>query len=88
MIGRNHPDAEQIVDIDLSPYKGSEWGVSKKHAKLIIKDEGVTLTDLNSINGTYIEREKITPNIPQDLGYGKIIHLGKVKIQVLIYHDA
>ncbi len=84
-IGRQYQEQAIVPDIDLTPFKGFEWGISRLHAKLDVTDEMVTITDLGSSNGTYHAGKRIPPNIPYVLGHGDIVFLGKLRIQVLIY---
>jgi hypothetical protein len=80
-LGRISEGQPIIPDIDLSPYKAYEAGVSRMHASIKIKDQ-VWVTDLGSVNGTYINDKKIAPHIAHPLKHGDIITLGKFKIQI------
>lgn len=81
-IGR--ADEKRIPDIDLGPFKAYEWGISRLHAELEVGDE-VTVTDLNSSNGTRIRGKKIPADTPVRVNHGDTIKFGKLKIQILIY---
>ena len=73
-----------IPDIDLTPFKGYEWGISRIHAVLDTKDNQVFIIDNNSSNGTYQGGKRIPPNIPYRLLHGNIFMLGKLRLQILI----
>lgn len=71
-------------DIDLTPFKAFDNGVSRLHA-VIRKSEGnVVLVDLGSSNGTYVNGLRIMPNIEQPLRHGDIVALGKLKMQIVM----
>jgi len=84
-LGRINEGQPVVPDIDLSPYKAYEAGVSRMHASMKIKGEEISIFDLGSANGTRINGRRISPNIPHPLKHGDIITLGKLKIQVLLY---
>lgn len=84
-LGRVGDNPPNNIDVDLTPFKGLEWGISRNHAKFVITDKGVELIDLGSLNGTVVEGNKLEPNLPHIIEHGTTIKLGKLKIQVLIY---
>jgi len=64
LIGRSDPLTNHMPDIDLLKYGGQTKGVSRSHATLIVRDNRVTLIDLGSVNGTYINGRILVPNRP------------------------
>jgi hypothetical protein len=82
-LGRSAEGQLILPDIDLSPYRAYEKGVSRLHASFTISGGQVTITDLGSVNGTRVNGKKIIPNSPQPLNHGDILTLGKLKVQVL-----
>lgn len=85
VIGRRHKSQPIIPDIDLSPFKAYDWGISRLHANLGVTKEQVTITDLGSSNGTWHAGTRLVANEPYKLQHGDVIHLGKLKLQILIY---
>jgi pSer/pThr/pTyr-binding forkhead associated (FHA) protein len=83
-LGRVSEGQPIIPDIDLTPYKAYESGVSRMHASIKSMDEQVMVTDLGSANGTRINGMKISAHIPYPIKHGDILTLGKFKIQVLL----
>lgn len=83
-IGRKAKGQPVIPDIDMTPFKAYEWGISRLHAGLSTKDGQVKITDLGSANGTWHAGKRIPPNTPYILHDGDIFMLGKLRIQVLI----
>lgn len=85
LIGRQHKSQPILPDIDLTPFNAYEWGISRLHASIAVKEDVVTITDIGSSNGTWIAGERIQPDTPYTLKHGDVIHLGKLKIQLLNY---
>ncbi|MCX6079743.1 MAG: FHA domain-containing protein [Chloroflexi bacterium] len=71
-------------DVDLTPYKAFDNGVSRLHAVIRRSANNVALVDLGSSNGTYINGLRIPPNLEHPLRHGDIIALGKLKIQIVL----
>ena len=51
-------------------------GVSRQHAKLLRQGNQVTLTDLNSSNGTYVNGQKLAPHTSKPLQSGDQLQIG------------
>jgi hypothetical protein len=83
-LGRTSDGQPIMPDIDLSPYHAYAGGVSRLHAVIRRSGEKVTLMDLGSSNGTYLNGKRLTANIEQPLHHGDVISFGKLKIQVLL----
>lgn len=83
-LGRQYEGQSVLPDIDLTPYRAFEGGISKMHAKLEMGETEVKITDLGSANGTWHAGKKIRPNIPYTLHHEDLIMLGKLRIQILI----
>lgn len=56
-------------------------GISRKHLKLELKRNRLFLRDLDSTNGTYINRTKV--NYPIEIQSGDSIHLGTEELRIL-----
>jgi serine/threonine protein kinase len=84
-IGRRYKQQAIIPDIDLTPFKAYEWGISRLHARINVGDRSVFVTDLGSSNGTWIEGKRMTVNQPCEVKHGQVFFLGKLRIQVLVY---
>ncbi|HKJ28182.1 MAG TPA: FHA domain-containing serine/threonine-protein kinase, partial [Anaerolineales bacterium] len=46
LIGRGHQSQPILPDIDLTPFSAYEWGISRLHASLTIKNNEVVIADL------------------------------------------
>jgi pSer/pThr/pTyr-binding forkhead associated (FHA) protein len=52
--------------------------VSRNHARLTLADGVVTLEDLDSLNGTYVNRRRIVE--PETLSHGDELQIGKFRL--------
>jgi hypothetical protein len=82
VIGREDPVSGVFPDIDLDLHGGHEAGVGRRHAQLVLQGGQVLLEDLDSVNGTVINKVKLLPNKPQPLQHGDEVRFGKM---ILIY---
>ncbi|MBL6961704.1 MAG: FHA domain-containing protein [Anaerolineales bacterium] len=73
-----------MPDIDLTPHGAFDSGVSRLHAVLRNSEGRVTIMDLGSSNGTYVDGTRLEPERENSLSHGSIISLGKLKIQFLL----
>jgi len=81
-LGREDPVSGIFPDIDLDPHGGHESGVGRRHAQLILRDGEVMIEDLDSVNGTVVNKLRLKPNAPQPIKHGDEIRLGKM---IIIY---
>jgi len=81
-IGRLDPASGSFPDVDLTSYGGLEGGVSRRHANIIRRGSEVFIEDLGSINGTFLNRKKLTPYLPEALKNGDELRLGKLVLRV------
>ncbi len=86
-VGRISGSQPILPDIDLTPYKAYEGGVSRLHATIKLNRDKVTITDLGSANGTRINNKKIAAHQPYTISNEDIISLGKFKAQVIIQRN-
>jgi hypothetical protein len=78
---------EKPVDIDLEDQEPPDrvW-CSRQHA-LIHYDESagkITLEDLNSSNGTYVNRERVYPGQPRQLYVNDTVQIGTVHLSLKV----
>lgn len=83
-LGRVSEGQPIMPDIDLSPYQAYSSGVSRLHAVIRRAGSRITLMDLGSANGTYVNGKRLSPNVEQAINHGDIVTLGKMKIQILV----
>ncbi len=80
VIGREDPISEVFPDLDLTGLGGIEKGVSRKHAVIHHLDADYTVEDMDSTNGTYVNKKKIQPHAPQTIKPGDEIRFGKLSL--------
>ncbi|OQY31135.1 MAG: hypothetical protein B6243_08945 [Anaerolineaceae bacterium 4572_5.2] len=83
-MGRVSEGQPIMPDIDLTPYRAYECGVSRLHAVVKKRNSQVFIMDLGSSNGTYVNGERLEIERERALSHGSVISLGKLKIQVLL----
>lgn len=82
LLGRSDPEQSFLPDVDLTDYEGRRLGVSRQHALIVAGDNRVTLTDLNSANGSYINGFMLEAERPYRIHDGDRIRLGRLELQV------
>ena len=80
ILGREDPVSGVFPDIDLDPYGGHEAGVGRRHARLIIQSGQIYLEDLDSVNGTAVNRQRIPAHQSVALKSGDEVRLGKMAL--------
>jgi len=76
-IGRWDPDGGAFPEIDLTQ-DDPEAKISRKHARITIKNGGYLLEDIGSLNGTYINRgPRLVPGSPHSLQTGDEVVMGR-----------
>jgi hypothetical protein len=75
---------EMSVDIDLDDQEPPDrvWS-SRQHAKLIIEDGKFFIEDLNSANGTYVNRQRVPTGNKKPLQNGDVIQVGTVQLRLV-----
>lgn len=78
ILGRQDPASGHFPDIDLTPYGAFESGVGRRHARFLVRNGQVLIEDLDSTNGTLVNRQRLQPRQPVPLSGGEEIRLGKL----------
>jgi hypothetical protein len=76
---------EKPVDIDLEEQEDPNriW-CSRQHAIITFENDELTLEDLNSANGTYVNRTRVYPGQKRPLNVNDVIQIGTVQLKVLV----
>jgi hypothetical protein len=76
---------EKPVDIDLEDQEPPDriW-CSRQHACLSFENNELALEDLNSANGTYVNRTRIYPGQKRPLAPNDVIQIGNVQLKVVV----
>jgi len=62
ILGRSREGQRRMPDVDFSPYQGFAKGVSSVHATLRREGSYVSLEDMDSANGTYVNGDDLPPD--------------------------
>lgn len=81
VIGRVDPASGSYPDIDLVPFGGEEGGVSRKHAQITRTNDRFFIEDLNSVNYTFVNKQKIALGVAHALEDGDEIRLGRILLR-------
>jgi pSer/pThr/pTyr-binding forkhead associated (FHA) protein len=73
---------ENLTDVDMTPYNGLQYGVSRRHAMLYIEVMHLYIQDMGSTNGTRINGFTLEPGRAYRLRNGDEIEFGQLRTQV------
>ena len=83
ILGRKaEADETDGPDVDLNCFDAYKRGVSKQHAVIEFTDRVLTIRDLGSRNGTFLNMQDVSPNSHRVLRDNDIIHLGNLELHV------
>lgn len=82
LIGRPDEKSNIHPEIDVVPYGGHTMGVSRRHALIRTINNRVTIQDLKSANGTYINEHILDTGKEYRIRDRDIIRIGHMRMQV------
>lgn len=82
VLGRSENIQSQEMYVDLTVYGAVEKGVSRRHAVLHRMGRTITITDLDSRNGTYLNGDRLVAHQVRFLRHSDEIHLGKLVFRI------
>lgn len=82
VIGRTSTDSVMIPDVDLAPFQADTMGVSRLHAGLRRHGDTLVLTDLGSLNHTYINGQQLHAHEVRVLHDGDEVRFGHLVARV------
>ncbi len=82
IFGRADINTQTLPDMDLSPYGALEKGVSRTHAAIRRSEDTLTLVDLGSVNGTFLNGQRLIPNQPRVLRDGDEIRFARLVVHI------
>ena len=82
VLGRRDVSSPTTPDLDLSPFGAMSHGVSRIHATLERIETTITIMDMASSNGTYVNRKLLSNYQPHVLHDGDEIRLGKLTLNI------
>jgi hypothetical protein len=83
-IGRWDPETGSFPEVDLEQ-DDPEAKISRKHALIIIESGKITIEDIGSLNGTYVNRgNRLIPGTPLEIKAGDEVIIGKTFLKLVI----
>jgi predicted component of type VI protein secretion system len=84
LVGRWDPETGSFPEVDLDA-DDPEAKISRKHALIRLEGGKITIEDIGSLNGTYVNRQpRLQPGNPLDLKDGDEIIIGKTFLKLSI----
>ncbi len=84
LIGRWDPETGAFPEVDMEA-DDPEAKISRKHALIRIENGKITVEDIGSLNGTYVNRQpRLAPGNPVELKTGDEIIIGKTFLKLTV----
>jgi pSer/pThr/pTyr-binding forkhead associated (FHA) protein len=87
-VGRASEGQPITPDVDLGEFNAFDYGVSRLHIVVRLTGEKLTIMDLGSSNGTFINAVRMPINSEHTVTSADIISLGKFRIQILVNRNS
>lgn len=81
-IGRHDPAQGIRPDVDLAPYRGYHFGVSRRHALILRQKNTLYVRSLNTTNGTSLNNQPLMPGLEYPLRNGDDLLIGMLNLHV------
>lgn len=78
LVGRLSKEVAAENFFDLTPYGGDRKGVSRVHARFLSNEDKLTVEDMNSRNGTFINGSRLDMFVAQPLKHGDRLRFGNL----------
>jgi DNA-binding response OmpR family regulator len=82
LLGRTPNGSAEMPSLDLSNYKASDLGVSRRHGLFIANSDGLSYQDMGSENGSFINGKRLASQEVVKLSSGDVLHLAHLKLVV------
>lgn len=84
LVGRWDPDTGSFPEVDLDA-DDPEAKISRKHALVRIEEGKITIEDIGSLNGTYVNRQpRLQPGSPSEIKTGDEVIVGKTFLKLVV----
>ena len=84
LVGRWDPETGSFPEVDLDA-DDPEAKISRKHALIRIDGAKITIEDIGSLNGTYVNRQpRLSPGSPAELKSGDEVIIGKTFLKLVV----
>lgn len=85
-IGRTTANSAMAPEIDLTPVKAADYGVSRMHAAITRRNNQLLIVDLESMNFTHVNGVRLLPNEVRVLQDGDEIWFAQLRCQIRFQH--
>lgn len=82
LLGRFENNGSDPSQVDLTTYGGQKKGVSRLHAAIYRTKHTLSLADLGSSNGTYLNGERLQPQQTRVLRDGDEVRFGELSAKI------
>lgn len=83
ILGRSDANSQYLPDVDLAECDALNKGVSRRHAAIVAFQGIVHIIDLNSVNGTFLNGQRLPANEPHALSADDQISLGTLPLKLV-----
>src|SRR5215211_4479263 len=85
VLGRNAGTTSDMLHdlVDLAPFGGYSLGLSRRHVVIRRTGNGYEVLDLGSVNGTWLNEERLIPHKSYPMPGSSYLRLGRMRIFVL-----
>lgn len=84
LVGRLDSAHGIFPELDMTTDGGLEEGVSRRHARIYMRDSTCFVEDLDSTNGSFLNGERITPYLPYAFHDGDVLTFGSLQLKFRI----
>ncbi len=81
-LGRVAPHSNQYDHIDLSDYGARDHGVSRIHALIRVRNNCLSIQDMGSTNGTFLNKYQVMPFTDVPLEHDDLLELGHLQLKL------
>jgi len=82
VFGRSDSTSSYEPDIDLFEHGAQDMGVSRRHAVLLRHRGIIHIMDLDSVNGTFVNGKRLSPNVPYVFNIGDKVSLANLEVTI------
>lgn len=82
VLGRSDSKSSYLPDIDLAVFKALDKGVSRRHAAFVRYENKLHIVDLSSVNGTFLNGNRLSPEVPYPVHTGDRLVLGELTLHL------
>ncbi|MAS35916.1 MAG: hypothetical protein CL610_18050 [Anaerolineaceae bacterium] len=83
VLGRLDSGSTYVPDIDLSAYEALDHGISRRHAALVRFHDRLHVVDLSSVNGTFLDGQRLKPDKPYPLQVNVTLRIGSLNLSLI-----